>query len=134
VSEPTQAIANALYTALTTALGANVTGVFPGVAPEGTAAPYVTYQKADGFDRRVFRARATVWTEWLVKAWDEGDSVARAQAIAALVDGALDEQTLTVSGWTTICCRRVRALPDMAEEASGLIVRSAGARYEVEVR
>lgn len=136
------AIATALYTALNgdttlkTTLG--VTGVYQGVAPAGATYPLVTFQLADGMDRRVFGASATQWTEWLIKGWDVGPSHKKAKGIADRVNALLDEKesSLSPTGLTVLCVRRVRVLPDMTDndEGQGLLYRSSGARYEVEVR
>lgn len=136
------ALATALYAALNndatlkTTLG--VTGVYQGVAPSGATYPLVTFQLSDGTDRRVFGASATTWTEWLIKAWDVGPSHKRAKQAADRINALLDENetALTPTGLTVLCVRRVRALPDMTDndEGQGLLYRSSGGRYEIEVR
>lgn len=135
------ALATAIYDALSNdaALGSlGVTGVYQGVAPGGATYPLVTFQLADGTDRRVFGAAATTWTEWIIKAWDAGASHKRAKQIADRVNALLDENeaALNPTGLTVLCVRRLRVLPDMTDndEGQGLLYRSSGARYEVEVR
>lgn len=134
-------IATALYTRLAgdaTLTGLGSTGVHQGIAPTGTTYPFVTFQLADGFDRRVFGASASEWTEWIVKAWDVGGSHKRAKRMADRINALLDESeaSLTVTGHAVMCLRRIRTLPDMTEqdEGQGVMYRSSGARYEVEVR
>ncbi len=137
------AIATALHAALSndttlkTTLG--VTGVYQGVAPRGATYPLITFQLADGEDRRVFGASATQWTEWIVKGWDLDSSHKRAKQIADRINALLDEHeaAITPTGLTVLCLRRIRTLPDMTdndEGQGGLLYRSSGARYEVEVR
>lgn len=138
------AIATGIYNRLAGDSGAGsldalgMTAVYQGVAPQGATPPYVTFQLADGTDRRVFGARATIWQDWIVKAWDEGSSHKRAKQLADRVDALLDEgeASLTVAGRTVLSVRRIRPLPDTTESdenQGGLLFRSSGARYEVEV-
>lgn len=140
------AIATGIYTRLTgdtsgtaSLTGLGMTGVHQGPAPQGSIYPYVTFQLADGEDRRVFGARATIWQDWIVRAWDIGNSHKRAKRIADRVDQLLDEgeAALTVAGYTVLLVRRIRPLPDVTESdenQGGLLYRSSGARYEIEVR
>lgn len=119
--------------------GLGMTAVYQGVAPQGATYPYVTFQLVDGEDRRVFGARATAWMDWIVKAWDTGASHKRAKRLADRVDQLLDEgeAALTVAGHTVLSVRRIRSLPDVTESdenQGGLLYRSSGARYEIEVR
>lgn len=133
------ATGSALFTRLSgdatlSALGC--TGVFNGVAPQGAALPHLTVQLVDGFDRRTYGTRATVVEEWMVKAWDTGDSHKRARQLIERVDALLDEgeETFgTVSGWRLLNLRRTAQLPDMSEVDQGVVYRSSGARYEIEV-
>jgi hypothetical protein len=133
------ALGSALYARLSgdatlTSLGS--TGVYQGIAPQGAALPHITIQMADGFDRRVFGARATVVEEWIVKAWDSGASHKRARQLIERVDALLDEDEAglgTVTGWRLLNLRRSGQLPDMSEIDQGVVYRSSGARYEIEV-
>lgn len=136
------ALATAIYTALTndTALATTlgVRGVYQGVAPRGAQYPLITFQLVDGEDRRVFGRSATQWTEWLIKAWDVGQSHKRAKQIADRVYTLLDEQEAALAptgGLRVLCVRRGRVFPDMTEvdEGQGLLYRSSGGYYEVEV-
>ncbi|WWT39949.1 tail completion protein [Microcystis phage Mae-JY09] len=139
------AVATGLYSRLsgdttggTSLAGLGMTAVYQGLAPQSAVYPYVVFQLADGEDRRVLGARATIWQDWIVRAWDVGDSHKRAKRLADRIDALLDEgeASLTVAGYTVLSVRRIRALPDTTEhdENQGLLYRASGARYEVEVR
>ncbi len=139
------AVATGLYSRLsgdttggTSLSGLGMTAVYQGVAPASATYPYITFQLADGEDRRVLGARATIWQDWIVKAWDQGASHKRAKQLADRVDALLDEgeSSLTATGYTVLSVRRIRTLPDTVEsdENQGLLYRSSGARYEIEVR
>lgn len=139
------AIATGLYARLSgdttggaSLTGLGCTGVYQGPAPQGATYPYVVFQLADGEDRRVLGARATIWQDWIVRAWDQGASHKRAKQLADRIDALLDEgeASLSVSGYTVLSVRRLRALPDTTEsdENQGVLYRASGARYEIEVR
>lgn len=131
------ATATALYgrlTAGTTLTALGCTGVYYGVAPEGTAHPYVTISLVTATDSRVFGAKATTREQWAVQAWDKGASHKRCKQLIDAADALLDEYDLPVGAGTAMCCRRIGELPDLSEESKGVVYRQAGARYELEVR
>lgn len=87
-------ISEALYAAIATALGVDVTGVFQDEAPEGQAFPYVVFQQVAAPDSYTFRLRVKTVTLMQVTVWDEGHDKTRAQGLSDRIDAALTDQPL----------------------------------------
>ena len=98
---PVTALETGLYSklsgnsALTTALGGTL--IYNKIAPQGTTGKYVIFQWQGGGDENdtPTRSRDPVYAVFGIDTTIEG-----AATIDGLIDTALREQTLTVSGWT----------------------------------
>jgi len=115
-------------TALTTALGG--TAIFHMNAPEGRALPYVVYSFQGGGDVnesphgdnesvrfvRVYAATAK-------QAWE----------IDALVKPLLHNVALTVTGYTTVICRREDDYETVETDAANVRTYTAGGLYRIRV-
>lgn len=101
--------------------------IYFGIAPEGTALPYVVFQLIDA--ETVTETPIDDWNGlYLVKCWSE-TSTAQAETMAGYVETALHKSTLTVTGWTnywTAVGKNMRSLE--LETASGRLEWVAG-RY-----
>ena len=115
-------------TALTTALGG--TAIFHLNAPEGRALPYVVYSWQGGGDVnesphgdnesvRFVRAYAATAKQ----AWE----------IDALVKPLLHNVALTVTGYTTVMCRREDDYETVETDAANVRTYTAGGLYRIRV-
>lgn len=133
------AIGSAIYTALAgdatlTSLGC--TAVYHELAPPDAEYPFLVHQAVAETDHYTFGERA--WEEhvWMVRAWDQGRSTVRAQALMDRVDEVLTDQALTLPGGARqLVCRRTERIPVPAEidDQTGEHLRGAGARFVIGV-
>lgn len=134
-NEMSVAVYNALTgsTALTTLLagGTASQSVFQDLAPEGATAPYVVYQtQSPSMPQYVFSRVAYENTIYAVRGVTQGPSKAAGGTIAAKIDAALNDATLTVSGYTFLKCRRLQDI-DYGEIVAGVRVSHIGGAYRV---
>lgn len=131
------AIETAIYTALNVAplLAAAPGGVHNGIAPPGTAFPYVVFDKITGDHQYLLggpsATPALSTLSYRVKAIDASLSKEAAQAALAIADGLLNGIALVVSGATTLYCQRLRDV-DYDEPGEGVtIYQHVGHEYDI---
>ena len=139
-----KAIDTGLYTALNadlgTALGTvatslyalGATGVYRAVAPQTATAPFVIFQEQAGTSEWTFNNRSHKTTVYLVKAVGTGHSASNVAAMSDRFDVLLNDQNLTLSGWT---CQRIRRESDIeyTEEAEGVLYQHVGGLYRIDI-
>ncbi len=128
------AIDAALYTklaggtALTTLLGG--TAVYQYLAPEKTDPPYVIYQRMSQVPINVLAGAAIESAAYMVKGVTEGPSAVLAGSVAGAIDTLLQDQTLTISGYTHLHLRRESSI-DYVETDNGVRYSHRGAIYRI---
>lgn len=124
------AIYNALAgnSALTTALGG--TAIFQWMAPQNTDPPYVVYNKQAGTPQHTFGGVAYENDLYTVRAVTAGPSASQAGTIARLIDAALADKALTITGYAHLFLRRVSDV-DYPEVVAGQRHQHQGAMYRV---
>ena len=128
----------ALYTKLTggtalTSLLASATAVFNWLGPENTDPPYVVFNSQSDVPVYTLSGVAYENTIYTVKGVTLGPSAAAAGAIATQIDLALNDQTLTISGYTQMYMRREQAI-DYPEVVAGQRYHHRGAMYRIIAR
>jgi len=126
----------ALYLKLTgsaaiTSLLSGTAAVYDSIAPNEATLPLVIFSKQDG--RPVNRMGGVAYEShvYLVKGVTEGESAALAGSVAKAIDAALNNTTLTISGYTQMLCRRNGEV-DYPESDEGRTIRHIGATYKIE--
>lgn len=104
----------------------NPAKVYAGLAPEGTAPPYVTFASMGGQDNTPLgNVRAMSFPLYQVKAITNTGSLAALDALMARVDALLQGATMTFSPGGVLACTRdstiVLADPDMGVSYRQLI-------------
>jgi hypothetical protein len=122
------AIYNALAgsTALTTALGG--TAIFQWLAPENRNPPYVVYNKQAGTPIHTFGGVAIENDLYTVRGVTIGPSAVAGGTIAKLINDALADRALTITGYTHLYLRRVSDV-DYPEVVAGVRFYHRGAMY-----
>ncbi len=89
-----------------TALTALVNGVWPGMAPQGTACPFVIFEPhSDILADRTFTSDG-IDARYSVKAVSHAQFPTEAQTIQAAIDAVMHSGTPAISGYTLKECRR----------------------------
>ena len=130
-----RAIRSALFSQLTsdTALVSELSGetaVYYGLAPQGTARPYVIFFNAGGGPENTYPGGLTSEV-YVVKG--VADTLSKALAVDERCKTALHAQTLSVTGYTNIWTRREDevSLTEVSDE--GAIIRHEGGYYRIRV-
>ncbi len=139
MASPTKVAATWLYSALTGdgAIAAAVTGgVHEGVAPAGTAYPYISFQFQDrgGRDVRVV-GTARLWSDLmiLVKAVVEGSDATVPEQLAADIDRVIDGKSGVAGGGRVVSCAREQPFA-MSPREHGIDYRQRGGLYRLQVQ
>ena len=124
------AIYNTLSTnsALTTELGGTL--IYNGQAPQDPGDKFVVFNWAGGGDENLtpHRTRNVVYTvQAVATTWNDAATVDR------LIDAALHEQTLTVSGWTNFWTAREDDINYIEQDAGGNPIFHVGAQYRIRI-
>lgn len=132
------AVKAGLYSKLTgdatlTALLASSTSVFDKVAPQGSALPYVIFQKLDGQARYTMGGHAYTDNTFLVKAVTDSPSALTAGSICERIDALLTDGTITLSSGSVMVSRRQVDI-DYAETTDGRTYQHVGATYLIGVQ
>ena len=128
------AIDAALYTklsggtALTNLLGG--TAIYQYLAPEGVDPPYVIYQRQSQVPINVLSGVAIEDAVYMVKGVTEGPSAVTAGSVASAIDTLLQDQSLTISGYTHLHLRRESSI-DYVETDNGVRYSHRGATYRI---
>jgi len=132
------AIDSALYTklvggtALTGLLGG--TAIYQYLAPEGTDPPYVIYQRMSQVPINVLSGVAIEDAVYMVKAVTAQSGtvagVVNAGSIVGAIDTLLQDQALTITGYTHIYLRRESSI-DYVENDKGVRYSHRGATYRI---
>lgn len=128
-------IATALYTTLTggTALTNQLAGtasVYHAQAPHGAALPYVVFSKAGGGPVNAYPDDARE-VSYFVRGYAESAKVAG--AIDAAAAALLHRQSITVTGWNTVWCKRVTELEQVDNPPDAVPVYMAGGIYDIRI-
>lgn len=135
------AVAEAIYaklaagTAITALLPDGTAGIHYAQAPENAEHPLLLYYEVSDVPAyRLGRSRA--WTDhrFTVEAITESPSFRTAKELADLVDAALSDQSLSVSGVDAMLCERIDAIPDRPETVGGTRFNHAGFDFRISVR
>lgn len=124
------AIFNALAgsAALVSALGG--TAIYQWIAPENSDPPYVIFNQQSGTPVHTFGGVAIENDVYTVRAVTAGPSAAQAGTIAGLIDAALADKPLSITGFNHLFLRRVSDV-DFPELVSGIRYSHRGATYRV---
>lgn len=130
-TDVTTALETGLYSALNVSAITNLLGgakLYAGLAPAGTALPYVIFVHSGGGDRNTTPTRDRMG-EYLVKAVAATKSAAG--SIAAQIDAALHNKVLTVTGYTNYWTARADdvSYPEVLE--TGAVIWHVGGYYRV---
>jgi hypothetical protein len=111
------------------------TRIYEGVAPQGTAYPFVVFQTLSTLDYKPAAGGARVWTacEIMVKVIVEGESYSPASAAYDRIDALIKRATGTIAGGTIIASTRESALA-YGEESNGKHYRHLGGTYRITAR
>jgi hypothetical protein len=132
------ALEKALYSKLAGDTGAGgvatlaIGGIHRILAPQGTSAPYVVFQKFSAVQQYTFTLRDHTRYVYMVKAIAEDRSSAIADQIDNRVDAILTDGTLpALSGFTLIYMRRSSDLPPLIEVGEGRTYQHVGGLYDI---
>jgi len=103
-------------------------GIHEGVAPQKTPYPFITYSL--GYSPWVYTWDSVIIESPLVVSVFHTNSV-EANNLDALVLTALQEAPLSVSGQSTLICRRVGDLSSQDVDEEGKKIYQVGGRYEI---
>jgi hypothetical protein len=108
-----------------------LTGIYQGFAPEKASYPFATYNLAAGVYDYLFGDDTTLVA--MVDVFVFSRNPVQAEDLDAAISGWLSDQTLSVTGQSTLLCRRVATPPVMPDEDDeGKIVYQWGGTYEVQ--
>lgn len=114
--------------ALTTELGGTL--IYNKQAPQDPGTKYVVFNWAGGGDENLtpHRTRNVVYTVQAV-----ATTQAQAATLDRLIDAALHEKTLTVSGWTNFWTAREDDISFVEQDAGGNPIFHVGAQYRIRI-
>jgi len=115
---------------LTTALGTRP--VVHAMQIPGGSEEFLCFGKQSGTDTYVQRQRAGRSLYYFVKMVSKGLSVKAANDICDLVDAALTDKLLTLTGWVNVYLRRVSDI-EFVEETNGVVWQHVGNLYLLEI-
>ncbi len=115
-------------TALTNLLGG--TAIYQYLAPEGTDPPYVIYGRQSQVPINVLSGVAMENAVYMVKGVTEGPSAVAAGSVAGAIDTLLQDQALTITGYTHLHLRRESSI-DYVETENGIRYSHRGATYRI---
>jgi hypothetical protein len=116
-------------TALIDELGGE-TAVYYGVAPQGTARPYVIFFNAGGGPENTYPGDLTS-ERYVIKG--VSDTLGKALDVDARCRAAIHKQTLTVTGYTNIWTRREAEVSLTEVSDDGTVIRHEGGYYRIRV-
>lgn len=111
-----------------------VTGVFRILAPQEQTPPYVIYQEMSKVDSYVLSGRAYQRLIYLLKVIDQNTNAATVETALDRIDVLLNDQTLTLTPYTQMYCRRQGSMPPFVETDQGVTYQQVGALYEIFLR
>jgi hypothetical protein len=121
-------------TAVTALLAAGASGIHFPVAPADRTWPYLLLECLDAPERdRTFGGPTWTAQKWKLSAVTIEDAPL-ASTIAAEVNAVLEGATLSITGFTNLCCMRTRAIPPLPVQGTDGVLRfHAGGEYEIGV-
>jgi len=119
-------------TAGTTLGGLGATGAYRMMAPQTATLPFVLFSEQSGVDYWTFNDRERKSLLYLVKAIGSGHSGSVIAEMNDRFDTLLNDQALTLTGWT---CKRIRRDSDIeyVEESEGVIYHHVGGVFRIDV-
>jgi hypothetical protein len=109
-------------------LKAQVDGFHEGFAPKKAEYPHVVFQIISPIYEYPWGS-AMIYCEVDVKAWAKNS--VEADNLDALINGTLQDASLTVDGQSTLICRRIRDLIDQDDDEEGNKIYMTGGSYEI---
>lgn len=108
------------------------TGVYRIYAPQAATTPFILFNEQSGVDTWTFADRERKSLLYQVKAVGAGHSGSAVAAMNDRLDTLLNDQPLTLTGWT---CKRIRRESDIeyGEEANGVIYHHVGGLFRIDV-
>ena len=114
---------------VTALLNAATGGVFNTMAPPGAKPPYVIYQMLSKVDEHSFNGRFGN-ALYMVKAVSRSAWPKEAATVDTQIDTALEDASLTITGYTPLVCRREQDI-SYIEERSGEVFHHVGGVYRI---
>ena len=105
-------------------------GVFNGIAPQGTAPPYVVFaamSKVDDYFAYTGRGGAAIY---MVKAIDRSPWPKTAGDIDTQIDSVMQDASLSITGHSLLSCRRESDIY-LTEDQDGIIYQHIGGLYRI---
>ena len=123
----------ALYAALNVAavIAQATGGVWNSLAPRSANPPYVIFQAASKVEEYRFDGRGMT-ARYIVKAVSREPWRKLASTVDTQIDAALQDATLTITGFTQLLCRRETDFY-LAEEREGELWQHVGGVYQIMV-
>ena len=131
------AVEAALYTKLTGASGltsllAGTASVYSYLAPENDNPPYVVYGAQSNVPAYTLAGTAYENSLYLVKAVALGPNMSQAGSIAKQIDVALNDQSLSITGYTHMLCRRESSIRYTEVDPGGQRWNTAGFLFRIQ--
>ena len=105
--------------------------IYQDLAPEGAVPPYVVFNaQSPSVPQYTYTGVAFENTIYQVKGVTQGPSKSAGGTIAHQIDAALDDQAVSVSGYTLLKCRRLQDV-DYTEVVSGVRFSHIGGLFRV---
>lgn len=123
----------AIYTRLNgdaTLKGLATGGIHHRLAPQGTEAPYVIFQRQAGTSLRTFAPGSTERAVWLVKSVCRGASATKAEEIDARCQALLDGVKLSPATGRALTVERHSAV-EYGEASDGEQIHHVGSLYRI---
>lgn len=122
------ALGSAIYSRLSSATGSGTVTIYQDLAPEGTQAPYLIFQRMVGTDERTFNTKH-ISSRYMVKAISNQPWATEAERTYAIYEPYMDDAPLSITGYTLIRCRRTGPIHYQDPE----MFWHCGGEFEVEV-
>lgn len=85
-------------------------GIYNTLAPQGSAAPYVIFQRQAAVDEHTFGDGKGIVTDYVVKVISSHKLIGEAQSLYGPVHTAIEDAPLSATGLNFIRCRRTSTL------------------------
>ncbi len=121
----------AVYAKLNVTAVTNVAtgGVFNTLAPKGTTAPYVIFQAMSKVDEHSFNGRFAN-AVYMAKAVSKQPWPKEALDVDTQIDTALEDASLSITGYTHLLCRRESDIY-LVEDDAGVVWHHIGGLYRI---
>lgn len=110
-----------------------VTAAAKNIAPAGTAAPYIIFQKMSGIDDWTFNDLTSRDLVYMIKVVASGNSALGAGKALARIAVLLNDGSLSISGFTLLRSRQESDI-DYSETSSGITYHHIGGLFRISIR